>query len=311
MIKGIETYKTKSGFTVARTHYSADPDKDPSNPEGMEWLKKALEGIPGGMSSSSWQKEMEIDFKARSGKKVFEGLELMKDKIMIRPFDIQYYQEVNGGYDWGKRNPFAYIEGTVDSDGNKFIVFGASGSGIEIPSQAQMIKRSPYREKVHLRYADPSIWTEDQVARDGSYTSFQKIFYGFGITFEKGRTDDIACMERLEQEWFDIKVSSDGKVIKVPKENPRLKIFQTLEFLWESLINLRWSEFSPKTEGERGKKEEIAHSGNDPWDALKYWYLSLPQAAVVPKPRSVDPAIPLAGELIGTIHENDFDKWMR
>src|SRR3990167_292604 len=298
-LKGIDVYRTKSGFTVARTHYTADPDKDPSTPAGMEWLKKALEGIPGGMSSSSWQKEMEIDFKARSGKKVFEGLELMKDKIMIRPFDIEHYQEIGAGYDWGKRNPFAYIEGTVDSDGNKFVVYGASGSMVEIPQQGQLIKRSPFVDKIGPRYADPSIWTEDQVAKDGSYTSLQKIFQEQGIVFIKGRTDDIACMERLEQEWFDIKVSDDGKVIKVPKENPTLKIFWTLEFLWESLINLRWSEFSPTVEQQRGKKEDIAHSGNDPWDAFKYWYLALPRPSLVPKPRSNDRALPMAGELLG------------
>ena len=100
-------------------------------------------------------------------------------------------------------------------------------------------------------------------------------------------------------------------VIKVPKENPTLKIFWHLEFLWESLVNLRWSEFSPTVELERGKKEEIAHSGNDPWDAFKYWYLSLPQAAIKPKPRSFDPALPMAGELVNKAPLNPWQKWNR
>ena len=295
---GIETYRTKSGFKVAKIHYTSDPDKNPATPEGREWLKRALAGVKGGISSSSWRKEMEIDFKARSGQKVFEGLELMREKIMIDPFEIPSWQETRGGYDWGKRNPFAYVEGTVDHDSNKILVYGAYGSVVEIPSQAQMIKRSPYAGKTKLRLADPSIWTEDQVAKDGSYTSFQKIFSELGIIFEKGRTDDIACMERLEQEWFDIKVDTNGQVIKIPKETPTLKIFKTLEFLWESLVNLRWSEFTPTTEQEHGKKEEISHQGNDPWDALKYWLLSLPMPAIVPKPTSKDRAMPLACELL-------------
>jgi len=298
-LKGIETYQTKSGFKVCKVHYTADPDKDPINSTGREWLEKALLGVKGGLSSSQWRKEMEIDFKARSGHKVFEGLEMMRDKIMVKPFKLPDWQDVAGGYDWGKRNPFAYVEGTVDKDGNKFLVYGASGSGVEIPNQVSMIKKSQYLDRVRTRYADPSIWTEDQVAKDGSYTSFQKIFAEppFNIVFQKGRTDDIAFMERLEADWFDLKVV-DGQVVKLPKDNPRTKIFESLEFVWESLINLRWSEFSPMAEEERGKKEEISHAGNDPWDAFKYWYLSLPMFPTEPKPRSKDPAIPLACELI-------------
>ena len=309
-MKGIETYKTNAGFTVARVHYTADPKKDPIAEEGREWLKRALLGVKGGLSSSAWLKEMEIDFKARSGQRVFEGLELLKDKILIKPFSISDWWKVEGGYDWGKNNPFAYLEGSVNQDGQKYVIYGASYSGYEIPAQAQVIKKSPYFNRVHLRHADPSIWTEDQVARDGSYTSFQRVFSDLGITFIKGKTDDIACAERLEQEWFDVTVSNDGKIVKVPKENPTFKIFSNCEFLWDSLINLRWAEFSPSVEQERGKKEEIVHAGNDPWDALKYWYLSLPQASFQPKPRSKDRAIPLAGELLETAPKDSYKEWM-
>lgn len=274
-MKGFTTRTTPTGYFVAQIHYTADPAKDPATPEGLEWLKREVRGYKGGLSSSAWRKEMEIDWKARSGHKVFEGLELMRDKIMINPFKIESWHEVNGGYDWGKRNPFAYIEMAVIKE-CKYAMFGASGSGVDVPAQAEMIKRSPYASRVKHRYADPSIWTEDQVSKNGTYTSFQRVFDELGINFIKGRTDDIALMERLEAEWFEIKVDDHGKVVKVPKENPTFKIFKNLEFLWESLINLRWSEFSPTAEQQKGKKEEIAHSGNDPWDALKYVYLSLP-----------------------------------
>lgn len=296
-MKGLSTRRTPSGYFVARVHYTADPDKDPETPEGLAWLKREVMGYKGGLSSSAWRKEMEIDFKARSGHKVFEGLELMRDKIMVRPFELPDWLDVSGGYDWGKRNPFAYVEGTILKE-TKYMVYGASGSGVEIPAQAGLIKRSPYAGKVRMRYADPSIWTEDQVAKDGSYTSFQKVFQEHGIVFTKGRTDDIAFMERLEAEWFDISVGEDGRVKKTPKKDPTLKIFETMGFLWDSLCNLRWSEFTPSAESEKGKKEEIAHAGNDPWDAFKYWYLALPKEASEPKPKSKDAAMPMAGELL-------------
>lgn len=297
-MKGIELYDTKSGFKVCKVHYSADPDKDLTTDEGKRWLPKALAGIKGGLSSSSWRKEMEIDFKARSGQKVFEGLELLRDKLVIKPFQVPEWWNIGAGYDWGKNNPFAYIEGVVDGDKNKYIVYGASRSGYEIPAQVQIIKRSPYFNRLQTRYADPSIWTEDQMAKDGSYTSFQKIFNSFGITFVKGHTDDIACVELLEQEWFDIVVAESGEINKVPKENPTLKFFATCEFLFDCLCNLRWSEFSPTIEQERGKKEQVSHAGNDPFDALKYWILNFPKQSTQPKPRSKDKALPMAGELL-------------
>lgn len=309
-MNGLAERTTRSGYKSVRLHYTADPDKDPKTERGRAWMTRALAGVKGGMSSSAWQREMEIDFNVRAGQKVFEGLELMKDRIMVRPFEVPAFWSVKGGYDWGKRNPFAYIEGTVDHDGTKYICYGAYGSDFGLPSQAELIKASPYQKRVNVRYADPSIWIENQVAKDGSYTSFQRIFSSdpHNIGFIQGRTDDIACVERLEREWFDVQVTDSG-VIKVPKENPTLKIFLPYEFLWTELVNLHWADFGAKTEEVKGKKEEIAQIGNHAFDALKYWLLSLPETPIVPKIRSRDPALPLAGDLIGDDPIGAWDKW--
>jgi len=307
-MKGVTEYKTKSGFQVARVHYTADPDKDPATEKGQEWLKRALEGVKGGQSSSAWRKEMEIDFSARRGERVFEGLELIKDKVLIKPFQIPEYWKVTGGYDWGKRNPFAYLEGAIDSDGNKFICYGAYGSGYTIGEQANFIKKSPYKARILTRWADPSIWTENQVAKDGSYTSFERLFSDLDVHFARGKTDDIVAAERLEAEWFDMVPTIDG-FKRVPKENPTLKIFLPYLFLWDELIELRWADFSAVVEENRGKKEEIQQLRNHAFDALKYWLLALPLASIKPKPRSKDPAIPLAMELIGSKPQTSWERW--
>lgn len=310
-MKGITTYKTRSGFAVARVHYTADPDKDPTTEEGMKWLKKALMGVPGGMSSSSWQKEMEIDFSARAGQRVFPGLELLKELIFIPPFQVPDIWEFRAAYDFGKRNPFSYHDYAVGHDQDKYAIYEAYGSGYEIPMQAAMMKRSPYFEKSKLKIADPSIWTEDQVAKDGSYTSFQRIFSDMGIIFDKGKTSDIAAVERLEQEWYDFKWDDDLKqLVKLPKKNPTFRIFQNCPELWNELINLTWSDYSPTVEQTKGKKESIEQVKNHAWDDLKYFILSLPQAADIPKPRSNDRAKPLAGELLD-LEPFDNKKWLR
>ena len=311
-MKGVQEYKTKAGWHVVRVHYTADPAKDPSTPKGADWLKQALIGVKHGMSSSGWQKEMEIDWRARSGDKVFPELEQMKDSVLVKPFEIPNWWEIKGGYDYGKRNPFSYHDYAIDGDRNIYAAFEAYGTDYEIPIQADLIKKSPYWGRTHVRFADPSIWAEDEhnVKRDG-YTSKQQIFSECGIYFVKGRQDDIAAAERLEAMLFDLVFDVESQsVIRRPKEAPQFRIFANCIHLWDELINLRWADFSPKVEEERGKKETIRQIDNHAFDDLKYFLLHLPKESVKPIPHAKDPALPLAGELIGVDEEKTpWEKW--
>lgn len=310
-MKGLVTRKTQSGYMVARVHYSADPDKDPETEQGRAWLGREIQGYMGGMKSPKWQREMEINFRAAAGRKVFEGLEEIREKVLIKPFEIPDWWEIRGGYDWGKSNPFAYVEGTVGADSEKYVTYCAYGSGYEIPTQADFIKKSPHKSRVSLRYADPSIWTEADAQRDGDYTSKQKLFVEEGVTFVKGRTDDIAAVDLLIGLLFDVYIDGEGREIRAPKKNLGIRIFETCLPLWDELINLRWDDFSPQVEQSRGKKETIKQVKNHAWDALKYWLLSWPQEGTKPSPRSNDRALPLAGELIRQFdNKQGIDKWM-
>lgn len=297
-MNGILDYKTKSGFRVVKVHYSADPEKDPKTDEGQEWLRRSLEGVMGGVTSSAWRREMEIDFSAKGGTKIFPELEAMHESILVDPFVVPDWWKIEGGYDFGRRNPFSYHDYAIDGDRGIFVVYEAYGSDFEIPAQVRLIKASPFFSRVGIRHADPSIWAEDEhnERRDG-YTSKQQIFSELGIHFAKGRQDDIAGIERLEKMLFDVEIY-EGGVRRVPKKAPQIKIFKTCMNLWNELINLRWSEHSVKVEEERGKKEELKQTDNHAWDDLKYFLLSLPDESVKPKPRSTDQSMPLAGELL-------------
>jgi hypothetical protein len=301
-MKGIEEYETKSGIHVISVHYTADPSKDPSTPEGRDWLRKALKGYKGGMSSPDWRKEMEIDFRAKAGERVFQGLEEIKDRVFITPHHIHSEWKMDAGYDWGKRNPFAYLEIATDWDGKHYVCYEAYGPDYEIGNQASLIKKSRYKKQVNVRYADPSIWIENQVARDGSYTSLQNIFQEHGIIFAKGKTDDISMVDRLLSMWFHTEVDESGQVIRIPKRDPDLVIFQNCSNLWHELINLRWSDFSPGIEEERGKKEKIVQSDNHAFDALKYFLLSLP----IPPERKKPPVKGLNEAVIEDLVEQQY-----
>ena len=66
-MQGVEEYLSQSGIKVLRIHYTADPERDPATPAGQEWIHAALRGIPGGMQSSHWHQEQEIDWEASGG----------------------------------------------------------------------------------------------------------------------------------------------------------------------------------------------------------------------------------------------------
>ena len=55
-----------NGFAVLRLHYTADPDKNPQTPRGQQWYNNVRQQFP----KNHWNREMEIDFLALSGKTV-------------------------------------------------------------------------------------------------------------------------------------------------------------------------------------------------------------------------------------------------
>ena len=87
---------------------------------------------------------------------------------------------------------------------------------------------------------------------------------------------------------------------RFPVTIPLAVIFAPYRFLWDELVNLRWDDFTPKVEENRGKKETIKQVDNHAWDAWKYFLLSLPEQSIKPTPRSKDSAVPLAGELLNS-----------
>lgn len=86
-MRGVSTRTTKLGFNILRLHYSADPDKDPSTPEGKIWLEEARRG----MSDARWRQEHEIDYGALGGTLVFPGFDESVHIVSSRmPLDPDY-----------------------------------------------------------------------------------------------------------------------------------------------------------------------------------------------------------------------------
>src|SRR5262245_16025803 len=50
MFRGFKVHENAEGIKVACLHYSADPDKDPSTSQGLEWQKKSARTYKGGLN---------------------------------------------------------------------------------------------------------------------------------------------------------------------------------------------------------------------------------------------------------------------
>ena len=100
---GIDTYKTKESFIVAKIHYTADPDK-----RSNEVIAELEKGYPGGRRGAAWRKEMEIDFTAYSGQLLcYNILQQYRDKI-IQERPVQPHFHKYGSLDWGRNNPASF-----------------------------------------------------------------------------------------------------------------------------------------------------------------------------------------------------------
>lgn len=115
---GLVSWKTTTGWTVARLHYSADPIKD------QVWATEAAKkyGREGPLTKG-WQAEMEIDPGANLGKLVYS-------EFSRKTHVIQHFTDESGepsrlppddwpiflGIDWGYRDPCACVFMALDGD---------------------------------------------------------------------------------------------------------------------------------------------------------------------------------------------------
>lgn len=268
---GVWKKVNSSGITVLTVHYTADPEKNPDNPVGKQWLENILIDYPGGESSAKFRKELSIDFTVGIGEPVFEYLAKMEHDIKFRPSMLtqQFLDQCKfyGGLDWGTRNNTAFTVVAEDLKGYFWVVWEWSDKKKTPEEVARELRACPFFARLEWIAADPTMWTENQARRDG-YTSFAKILteeipedLRLNLMPAHGRLD-MAAITKLHAWW---------------KATPlRLRISEMCVILWRELLNLRFDDSSP----DKNPSEKLVDKDNHEWDTLKYIILSHPQAGV-------------------------------
>ena len=268
-MQGLDIYKTNDGFTVARLHYSADPEKILENGDPIPEL---LEGYIGGKNGSAWRKEMEIDFTAYSGQLLcYAILNQYRDKIIVDRY-VKVSDYKYGSLDWGRNNPASFHVYAVNEDKHIHSAYEVYLRDTSIPDFSALIKQCPYYQDLHWISADPSIWNRNQEDLQ-DLRSINDKFHDQGIVLTRGksRDDEIAINELLDR-WD-----------KLDESSPRFTISpRCIKQIWE-FERLRYKEITTAMIEMLNPHETLIDKDNHSWDDFKYFIsklISIPELKV-------------------------------
>ena len=259
--KGIRSWKTPSGDWVLEVHYTADPAKDPER-GGAAWLEDALVGVVGGMESSDWKTEMEIDYNAGGGDPVFPFITSYNHPIFTPSMSVdEVLSTMNlfGGYDHGMDSPSAFEVWGVDGKGWLHAVWELYEPCYNATQFAARMKACPYWDRIIEIRCDPKIMAKDQMGAVGN-ASIAEQFAALGVNFLPGRRgQDVPMALRLTSEYWD---------------DPMLpKAFITADCpnLQREVMNLKWQRhISAAVEQRKNNPGKIVDKDNHAFDASCY-----------------------------------------
>jgi len=275
---GISYYTTKDQVSVARLHYSADPEKNPRSPEGALWLDRTSSGWTGGIAGADWQQEYELNFEIEAGLKIFPSFDTTHyphftyDPSARDSPQIERHWPIWCGMDWGTVNPTVFTVHAMES-ATRVYQFDEVVCIGKAPSEVVEELRSKwYFEYIRGFVGDPSIWRSipsDRAPQAGvrRMTSVGRMFQQAGVFIQRGANHvgvDADFITLLKDNlWRD-------------KDSPVWKISRKCTWTISELRKIQWLE--NETEASRDKNDEperIRSKGVDAFDANKYFCMSV------------------------------------
>jgi hypothetical protein len=239
--------------------YYADPAK-----RSKIWEQEARAGV----SNAKFAQEYLIDYTAQFGEKMFPEITEKRSKIVI-PVPHPEIPETNtfwGGFDYGAKNPSAFIVYTKDREGHEYAVWELYKPCKNLKDFVAEMKSCPYWDRIKYIQADPSIWKNDQRKGDGNLTSMYMLFVEEGLhNLVAGSTDETAWITLIRAAWSP--------------EEPTFKIYSCCPNLIREFEGAVYASMSDKLQMTSNYKEHMVDHNNHALDADKYYRLSRPKLA--------------------------------
>ena len=255
--KGLRSWKTRANVDVLEVHYSADPKKDPDR-EGAKWVDEAVRGYVGGTESSGWQTEMEINYGAGGGDPVFPQVKIGTPIFIdsFQPHTIMDKMRFYAGYDYGARNPSAFVVWGIDKDNKAYAVWELYEPCTNISAHVEKIKRCPYWDRIEVIVCDPSIMSKTQQGA-ADIKTLGEIFEEHGLSLTRGRRgQDVSIAQLFNADyWAD-------------PQNPDAFITKSCPSGMGEITDLRWAKHvSEALNVRKNAPESIRDKNNHWWDA--------------------------------------------
>lgn len=268
-MKGIEHYTSAAGFHVMSIHYTADPEKDPATENGRKWFEDQQRGYVGGIDSSMWRQEMEIDWDAAGGDLVLPQFKRHKSSICVDPFVVPEDWSLYASFDYGHRNPSAFHVHALDYDRDVYTIWEFYKRGVGYREIARAIRACPYFDRLaYPPIADPSIWAlTQQQQNDNVVKSVAQLFMELPadeqVLFAPGKKGgDITVAELIAGDFWKRERLEAG-------EKPRWQIFKSCPMMIWEIERLRYADWSGTMQEQRNIREEIVDKDNHAWDGMK------------------------------------------
>lgn len=260
---------------VCSLHWTLHPHKD------QEWYEKQKAR----RTAREVAQELDIDYEASGSERIFplRTNKVLKDNVVIDPFDVPNTWAFRAGLDYGTRNKSAFHVFAKDYDNTEYMIWewrrnmddlkqidGFHGSMVQ--AIARMLFACPYGDLIdHIR-ADPNLWVKNQNSPDGMTSIVLQIYDEIKVlnetsakrknfSFVEGAQNDIACIEVVYSLWAD-------------PLNPQYKIFKSCPGAITEYEELLWEDWSEAQQEKRSIREKIMDKNNHSWDASKYYLMS-------------------------------------
>ena len=260
--KGMRAWRTPSGVQVLETHYTSDPAKDPGR-GGAEWVKKAARRYVGGMDSSGWKTEMDIDYNAGGGDPVFPFITSRSHPIFAPEIDkkeaISRFNFV-AGYDHGMDSPSAFEVWGIDYRGYLYALWELYEPCMNATEFVEKMKKCPYWSRLQDIYCDPKIMgTKDQMSADGNKTIGEQ-FFELGVNMRPGRRgQDVPMAMKFSSTYWEDPLA------------PKAFITDGCPNLQREVMGLKWQKHVSEIVAQRkNNPNKIVDKDNHAWDATCY-----------------------------------------
>ena len=258
--------------TVSRTFFPATLQDNPS----------ILKNDPGYISRLKQQSEDDQRAFIHGDWDIFKGqfFSMWRNSIHVVNRDIEPSFEKFLSLDYGYGAPSCVLWWMVDYDGRLHAYRELYGEGMNYEKLALIVKEhTPDEEKMNYCVADPAIWNDRSHHKDiegeSGAETMQRIWSGFTSLMQADNS----------------RVTGWGRMRILMSANPPMMTYSSL--CKNSIRTI------PALIHDDIKVEDVDTEGEDhSGDSSRYATMSRPQYSIKPQPRSVDPAMPMAGELL-------------